>query len=355
MGLFSGASTLIGLDVGASSIKIVKGTMGRSAFTVEKFVAVPLAYRAIDERGIANMEAVTNAIKTAIAELGDKSPKVAAAMGGAGVLTKRIVIPKIPKKEIPDQVRWEAEQVFPQDVTTVLIDHMILGDGAQVPGAPDGTKGWDLMLVGVRQEEAKGLRDAIENSNAGLKVLDIDSFVVGDFLESLVEVPKEGALGFVDIGASGTRVYVRHGKNIVFIREFVIGGNTFTEAIAQALGVSFEDAETLKIQNESGMPQEAQAALQGVAQNWKSELQQCEDIFVTQNANTLVARWYVFGGAVRTPGLLDAVRNDRFADKVVPLPTHEFIKAKDKKIDPQLLAAWSSRLVTAAGLGCRKV
>ncbi len=355
MGLFGGGgSKLTGVDIGASSVKIVSGSLKGKIFSVEELVIVPLPYKAIDERGIANFDVVSNAVATGIAELGRKKVDVSTAVRGGGIITRRITIPKIPQREIPDQVKWEAQQVFPQDISSILVEYILLGEGRSVPNAPADTVGWDLMLIGVREEEAQALINVLKAGNASALAVDLDSFVVADFLESALAVPKDQPTAFVDVGASATRVAVKHKGQCVYVREFGIGGNAFTETMAMALGLNFENAEVLKVQEDSGIPNEAIEPLQTLLLQWKGELQQCEDVFVTQSNAGMIAKWYVFGGGARTPGLFDVLRDERFGDRVVPLPSHEFITSKKKHIDPNLLAVWSLRLVTAAGLCLRK-
>lgn len=351
--LMSGKN-LVGLDIGASAIKLVTGKKTKTGFSVDKLAIVPLPYKAIDERGIVNGEKVVAALTAAFGQLNSKNTKVATAVRGAGVLTKRIILSHFPKKEIPDQVRWEAEQVFPTDISTIFIDHILLGESSSLPGAPVGTKGWDILLVGVRQDIVQNLQNVVEAAGAEAKLIDIDSLVIGDFLEESQVASKEEAVAFVDMGASATRVAVRHRGHVVFIREFLLGGHAFTEAIAAALGLSFEDAESLKIHEGMGIPQEAHEALKGVLGQWRQELQQCEDVFVTQESQALVRKWVLFGGASLTPGLMDFIKSDGIGERVHFLASQNFFQAGHKSVDAQLLSAWAPRLFTAAGLACRK-
>ncbi len=338
--------------MGASSIKMISGTKKKSSFAVERMVIVPLPYRAVDERGVVNVEAVTQAMETAFAELGLTKPALATSVRGSGVFTKRVTIPKIPKKEIPDQVRWEAEQVFPQDINNIVVDYVLLGEGTNVPGAPPGTKGWDLMLVGAQAQDCATLRDLLEASGAAVKVMDLDSFGLSDFLDGFVN-DRDHAAMFVDVGAAGTRIGIRSKGQLVFVREFPIGGNAFTEAIAQAVGLSFENAEALKTQSEGGVPQEALDALSGVFGSWKVELQQCEDVYVSQGADQMVGEYHLLGGGAQTPGLFDTLKSERIGDKLFYFPAHEVFRAKGK-VDSGLLQAWAPRLLSAAAMSLRK-
>lgn len=342
------------MDVGASAIKLLKGRLQKNQFHVEACAVVPLPPRSIDERGITNPDAVGAALRSALANSGLKSPSVAVAMHGAGVLTKRISLSKqLPKKEIPNQVRWEAEQVFPVDIASIFVDHVLLGERANVPDGPPGTPGWDILLVGVRNEEARALNQLFESAGVAPKVMDLDAFVVGDLLDPVLAPAAGEAVALVDVGATATRVAVRHKGNVTFVREFYVGGNAFTEAIASALGLSFEDAEALKI-GAGGIPTEALDALKSTIHSWKTELQQSEDIFVMQEAEVFISRWILFGGGVSTPGLLESLNDERFGGKVAPLAADQIFVSKNKALDPSWLAGWAPRLITAAGLCGRK-
>ncbi len=255
----------------------------------------------------------------------------ASAVHGPGVFTKRITLPRIPKKEIPEQVRWEAEQVFPQDLSTIIVDHVLLGETNEVPNAPKGTKGWDLLLVGVHQDDVMSMKAIADECALDLRLVDVDVFVVGDLLENILKCSKKKYIALVDVGASATRVSVRHQGNTVFIREFPIGGFAFTEAIASQLGLSFEDAESLKVQGQDGaFPQEALDALSSTLGQWKLELQQTEDIFVSLESDATLAEWHLFGGASKTPGLLEILGDDRFRDLVKMIRLDEFLRLPQK-------------------------
>ncbi len=346
---------LVGLDIGASAVKVLSGELAGSKFTVKALAIQPLPYRAIDERGIQDAASVQNAVVAAFQKMGEGGRDCAASVHGSGVLTKRILMPKIPKKEIPEQVRWEAEQVFPQDVAGILVDHLLLGEADQLPNAPKGTKGWDLLLVGVHQNDVMAMKTLVESSSGQVRVVDLDAFASGDLLDTALGLNKKKYNALVDVGATSTRVSVRYQGNSVFLREFQVGGNAFTEVIAQNLGLSFEDAEALKVQGSEGgaFPEEAKNAIDGLLAQWKAELQQSEDIFTSQESDARIASWHLFGGASQTPGLIDSLRDDRFGSKAKSVPSNKIFKAGGKGVDKELMNIWASRLLTAAGLSCR--
>jgi type IV pilus assembly protein PilM len=203
-----GGKSLLGVDIGASAIKIIKGKISGAKFQVDELSTTPLTFGAISDRGIDDQALVLTTIKNSLGPFGKASHLVSTAVKGAGVLTKRIVMPKVPQKEIAQQVKWEAEQVFPTDISNILISFLLLGEGTDVPMAPPGTKGWDILLVGVQREEAELYRSLFQQAQSKIHVMDLDAFASADLLAELIELPKAEAIAFVDIGATGTRVIV---------------------------------------------------------------------------------------------------------------------------------------------------
>lgn len=263
-------------------------------------------------------------------------------------------MPKVPVKEIPQQVRWEAEQVFPTDISNILISHQVIGEGDNIPLAPPGTKGWDVLLVGAQRQEVENLQAILAESSAKVKVIDLDSFATADAANSLLHFPQGESIALVDIGALGTRVSVWKNGKVEFFREFTLGGYFFTDSLARTLGVNHTDAEALKVNDGKNIPQEAMDALKGALNRWKVELQQSEDVYVSQSSRELIQKWCFFGGGVLTPGLMESVMQDRIGPKVIKLDWNSLFYTKNKSIDPVFLANWAPRLLTVAGLTTRK-
>ncbi len=334
---------------------MIAGELKGSKFQVDHLVVEPFPPSNVEVFVTPDNQALVQAVSKCLDQINLKKFKLGVGIKGAGILTKKILLPKIPKNEIPEQVRWEAEQVFPQDVTTTLVDHVLLGEAEQLPNAPKGTKGWEILLVGVHRDEISGWRDTIDISTGVLGRIDLDAFATGDLLDTAYGLSKKDVIALVDVGATGTRVNVRLKGATVFVREFPIGGNTFTDVIGQNLGLSFNDAEALKVQSAEGkVPQEAQEALEAVYFQWKSELQQCEDIFVSQELNSVIEEWHFYGGGSLCAGLMDTLKDDRFKGKCYEIASEKFLKVRGKGIDKDLMKQWSTRLISAAAMADRK-
>jgi type IV pilus assembly protein PilM len=349
--LFSKGKRLVGLDIGSTGVKLLVGELKGAKFFVDQLIVEPFPASNVEVYVTPENQVLIQALSKCFDQVALRKFKIGVGIKGAGILTKKITLPKIPKGEIPEQVRWEAEQVFPQDVATTLVDHIVLGEAEQIPNAPKGTRGWEILLVGVHRDEVAGWRDTVTIATGVVGRIDLDACSTGDLIDTAFALSKKRTIALVDVGASGTRVNVRIRGSTVFIREFPIGGNTFTDVIGQNLGLSFADAEALKIQSSEGkVPAEAKEALEAVFFQWKSELQQCEDIFVSQELNSVIDEWHFYGGGMLCPGLMDALKDDRFKGKCYEIESEKFFKIRGKGIEKDALKQWSNRLLTAAGL-----
>lgn len=348
------ASKLLGVDIGASAIKIVEGSFTKKGYEVTNFACLSLPPGSVTERDYPQRDLLVTQIASGFKALKKKKPNVATSFRGSGILTKRILMPKVPVKEIPQQVRWEAEQVFPTDISNVLISHQVIGEGDNVPLAPPGTKGWDVLLVGAQKQEVENLQSVLLEATANVKVIDLDSFATADAANTLMKFPAGESIALVDIGALGTRVSVWKNGKVEFFREFTLGGYFFTDSLARSLGLNHTDAEAIKVNDGKNIPQEAMDALSGALNRWKAELQQSEDIYVSQSSRELIQKWCFFGGGVLTPGLMESILQDRIGPKVIKIDWNSLFYTKNKSIDAAFLANWAPRLLTVAGLTTRK-
>jgi hypothetical protein len=94
---------------------------------------------------------------------------VATQIHGPSVLLKHLIMQATSEKDIREMAVWEAEQVFSVESESIIVD-CVMGDVKPMPGAPKGHKGREVVLVGVRTEEAQQLHRAesyVRNTTRG--------------------------------------------------------------------------------------------------------------------------------------------------------------------------------------------
>ena len=122
------SKSIVGLDVGSSSVKAVELTIkGKSGnFELSHLGVAQVPPEAIVQGAFLNSSAITEAIREAIENAKIKTKNVAAAVCGHSVIVKKVSLPVMTRDELDEQIRWEAEQYIPFDVNEVNLDFQIL-------------------------------------------------------------------------------------------------------------------------------------------------------------------------------------------------------------------------------------
>ena len=123
-----GKASVIGLDIGSSSVKAVEIVQKSrdKGFELRSLGQAPLASEAIVQGAFLNSSAIVDAIREAVDNGRISGKDVAAAVSGHSVIVKRVNLPQMTREELEDQIQWEAEQYIPFDVNEVNLDFQIL-------------------------------------------------------------------------------------------------------------------------------------------------------------------------------------------------------------------------------------
>src|SRR6185503_4432367 len=114
----------------------------------------------------------------------------------------------------------------------------------------------------------------------------------------------EEAVALIDIGASVMKTNVTRGGASIFARDIPFGGNRYTEAIASATSLSFEDAEAAK-RGQGGDPAQVASAVESVSRDLAMEVQRTFDYFASTAESERIGKIVLSGGCAELPGLID--------------------------------------------------
>lgn len=254
MGLFSKLFTsggksksVIGVDIGSSSLKVVQLRRDRGAAVLETYGELALGPYTGAEVGQA-----TNLSAAKIAEtLSDllREANVTTTDSGVSIPFSRslLTLVELPYREDPDEQRtvieFEARKYIPVPVSEVQLDWFIVPEPEQVQEEGD-TKPpkVKVLLVAVHNDQLALLGDVVRDSGLTASFFEIEIFST---IRSVVDEPMKPIL-VLDIGASATKVYVVERGVIARSHYIPRGGQDVTRAIATGNGLTFEQAEKLK-------------------------------------------------------------------------------------------------------------
>ena len=128
-----GSKTIVGLDVGSSSIKAVELRKTRAGIEVAHLGLEPIAPDIVVDSMIVDSGTVSSAITKLFMDTQIKSKAVATAVSGHSVIVKKISLPSMSDQELSDTIQKEAAQHIPFDLADVNLDYQILSEDASSP------------------------------------------------------------------------------------------------------------------------------------------------------------------------------------------------------------------------------
>jgi|GEM_PF-263115 len=243
MGLFGGSS-IVGLDIGTSSIKAVRLQAAKNGWDIVAAARVETPRGAVADGMIADERALLPAMHHLFAQIRARRSAVIAAVNfTSGVSVRRVGLPVLTPEALRKQIQTQPDLFGLSPGTEQIHDFEILGTHGEGTAAQ-----MDTLLVSAQRTAVECRLHLLESAGLEPVAMDIEPFAL---MRSLVEVNPalsglRGAIGILDLGAVHTDVTVVRGTNYIFTRAIPLGGNSFTAVVQQALECTLEKAEKLK-------------------------------------------------------------------------------------------------------------
>ncbi|MDX1578500.1 MAG: type IV pilus assembly protein PilM [Gemmatimonadota bacterium] len=350
---FSKSKSIVGLDIGSSSVKVVEAvTRSRGGIDLVHVGQAKLPPEAIVQGAFLNSSAIVDAIQEAMDKAGVKSKSVAAAVAGHAVIVKKISLPEMTRDELEESIRWEAEQYIPFDINEVNLDFQIL-EGSESEGQ------MDVLLVAAKKDLIDDYVHVITDAGLTPAVVDVAAFAVANAWEANYPVNPDEVVALVNIGSQVVNINILSGGVPAFTRDINTGGNAYTEEIQKALSVSWDEAERMKLGGSSDadaqevVPEEVEQAMRSVTETVISEISRSLDFFAATAAESRIARVYLSGGGSCVSGLDAAFqgKTNLPVERLNPLAR----AATSSKFDADYLDEVGPSLAVSVGLALRRM
>jgi type IV pilus assembly protein PilM len=330
--------SIVGLDLGTSSIKAIEITQDRYDYIIT-------AYAQVDVAG-------EQARHDALAELfrvgGFRTKRVATAVSGKSVIFRFLNMAQMSEDNLNSAVRFEADKYIPFDIDEVQIDTQKLMDVGGEGSDPE----MKVLLVAAKRSILEDQADMLIDLGLQPVSVGVDSFALGNAYElndivspGLQESDRTTAL--VDIGFGKSSINIMRNNVTHFAREVPMGGQDLTNAIMRRFGLEPFEAEALK-RDPQDQVIEVQDACTQVLDDLGNEINLSFDFFENQFDGE-VQEVYLSGGAVLLPFLEEALEKI-FEKKTRVWNPIEGLKIKSDNVDIDTLNQSAPQLAIAVGL-----
>jgi len=338
-------SQMFGLDIGSSAVKAIQlRTTDSGGVALSALGIVTLPQDAISDGTVKDAAIVSSAIKEAVEKAGITGTDAAISICGRELIIKKVQIPSVPAKELPDAVQLEAEHHIPFAIDEVFIDYHVVGEhGGNL----------DLILVAVKKSKVMEYVTVVAEAGFNPVVVDVDSFALSNSFE--VNGGDDGgddAVALIDIGASFMKTNVMRNGASIFARDIAFGGNQYTQAIATRLGVDFERAEKAKLGRDPKVEwQSLSPAVEEISHELSLEVQRTFDYFASTAESERIGKIILSGGCAQVPGLTDYLASNWGIPVELARPFERITVADD---NAEEVGTAGAALAVAVGLGLRK-
>jgi len=246
--------------------------------------------------------------------LGNTTKFVTVAVGLEDAMVRQIELPQIPLDEMRRILKVNHKNYLQQDLPNHVFDCYIipprLPAANEKSAAGGGAPKLKVLAAAARQQLVADFMRATQL--AGLTPECMVPGMVGPintFEQALPDVFAKETVALVDIGFKHTFVCVLDRGELALTRTVNIGGDKLTAGLAEAMSISYAEAEGIKV----GMAPEVEAALQMQVIPLGREIRASLDFFEHQQDRP-VSQVYLSGASARSEMILQMLHSELLLD-----------------------------------------
>ncbi len=248
-GLFKKEEGALGVDIGASSIKVVQLRKEKERAVLETYgeIAIgPYGGESVGQAVKLSEEKAIEALKDVLRESNVTTTKAAVSIPLKSSFVTIIKVPVIKGKNISQIIEMEARRYIPLAISEVEMDWWILPEKAneneEEAGGEEKRKFATVLLVAIHKDILVKYREIVSKAGLQIASLEIESFSAIRACASREQSPTL----IVDIGASSLKMVIVDSGIMMAAYSTDKGSQNLTIAISHSLGIDFERAEEMK-------------------------------------------------------------------------------------------------------------
>ncbi len=299
------AGAVWAIDIGNNSLKALRLTTERGVVEVVGFDNIQHGKILTGDnvRPAEKEELVALSLRKFVSNHNLSGEDVIISVPSQNSFARFVNLPPVEKKRIPEIVKFEAVQQIPFDINDVQWDWQLVTE----EGRPETKVGIFAIKNEVVDSELEYFsRENIQVGYVQMVPMALYNYALYD-RSDLIKSDSQAAV-VINIGADNTDLVVCT-KSTVWQRCILIGGNTFTKAIANTFKLNFEKAEKLKrTAPVSKYARQIFQAMRPVFTDLASEIQRSLGFYNSSNPNTKLIRIIALGGGTKLRGLLKYIQ-----------------------------------------------
>lgn len=249
-------NSLVGLDFGASSLKLVH--------LLKRDSGLALAKADIREYSRPEDEAARSAetfafLKEMLNGIDVRKAQFAVCVNSDRTAMRVVTVPPMPPEELKEAIRLEAKNYFPFPVEDAVLDFEVLGETFE-----EGIKKIRVIVVTTPKAVVDNVISLFKKAGLKPSALIPVPYAFYKLFQFSAKAKEDKTQCLVDVGYSCTECLLMKGSHLMFSRKIPVSGKDFTKALTGVLAteqgktqLSLDEAERIK--REVGIPHEGES------------------------------------------------------------------------------------------------
>lgn len=280
---------------------------------------------------------------------------------------KRIDIPGMPLKEIPEAVKWKIKDKIPFNLEEIIIDSYLAGEFTNEAGS----KQLAVMVAIAQRKELGSILSLLQELRLTVVGINAIPFGLANIIGYIKGVRPEKPVACVEIGAKHTYISIYKSNKLVFTRTIPVTSSQITDSMCGVLisdkgriELSRDEAESIK--RRFGLPRAKEEVLDGkisanyviamvkpILDQFVPEIKRTFTYYTSQLKGPEPNRIYLVGGGAKLKNLDGFLREELGID-VQCLGLPDRIENKTKE-DSQSMLSFLGMIGAALPLPAGKV
>jgi len=368
--------TLMGLDIGSSSIKLIELMRTPFGYELRSIAVISLPQGAVESTVVKDSAVVLQALTDAIEVAQPSTRKVAISVSGPAVSIKRVSVPRMPHDDLPAYINKRAGKYLDCDINKVFFDYQILGNVADNPTQ------LDIILASCKREVVEPYQSLLGKAGLQAVCLDYSAFCLENAAELIQgratrEYPdpmedvhgkrwmrrtalwfekkripmrwSEHADALVNIGVHTSDINILQNGHMSYVADCACGVEKLTQEIQHFHDMNYQDAEQME---RIRSPEINSQALEDYYETLAAGLQQAFEAYAVKHAAHPIQKILVSGGGALIPGLEHQLEQ-RLGIKTMAANPFSTIRAKASRFNAGYLRAIGPTMMVSVGLALR--
>jgi len=335
--------TKLVIDIGKTNIKLLEASMEEGKINVKNFSIIPTPRGSFADEMIVEDNTIAEEITKERKNKGFTATDAYVVISGDKIITREVILPKVPEKELNKIVRYEVEQYFPVDLSNYIVDYRVLNEVS----IEDETK-YKIYVAAAPEKMVESVITIAKQCKLYIEVVDIMGNVLSKLLtiEQSVNnsIVQEGnSVAIIDLGATYSYIVINCLGVFQFGRGVWSGSSQITDVIASALGIDMSEAERIKIEKGERLIKDDGIGLEfggntkilvrdisKVLNSLITDISKIIEYYQSRNPNNPVTKIYLTGGGANLGGICDFFKSSINVETEI-LKDFKCIKDNSKK------------------------